>query len=183
LFKILKSYGISQLILLLCSNLYLHALYGSGINITINPTSINVTVGENITLECSANISSPSNISLFWSGPIIHSSFFSQNVTSISDTLRGIAKESYHEKEICCMISANGVRSNLSVFLTVSGMYKIRQGLDNIASEHFLPWYYSVIAMHHSQVKHISEPNPVLSLIDSIMIYLVDCSKLMYFTL
>ena len=91
------------------------------VNITLMPETVEVVVGENITLECQINISNSSHMNLSWSGPISHESVSVVYETSLSDGLVAPAKESYNGSVVSCNVSVYGTIYNASAILIVTG--------------------------------------------------------------
>ena len=85
------------------------------------PKTVEVTAGENITLECQLNINIPSNLTLSWSGPISREEVSVFNETSVNDRLVVPAKASFNDREVSCTVSVNGNAHSASATLTVRG--------------------------------------------------------------
>ena len=84
---------------------------------------VEVTVGDNITLDCQVNINIPSHMNLSWSGPICRESMYVVNRTSVSGGLIEPAKESYNGQVMSCNVFVYGTFYNASVTLQVRGNY------------------------------------------------------------
>ena len=98
----------------------------SDISIRLEPTSINVRVGENITLVCLANAYCHSNLTLYWKAPFspIENDTMRVNETSVTDTLKTTARVDYDGETIYCNVnSSDGIMKSVSVSLTVIGTY------------------------------------------------------------
>ena len=85
------------------------------------PKTVNVTVGENIALECQVNINIPSDMILSWSGPIKHELVSMDNETSVRGRLVVPAKESYNGQVMYCNVFVYGNIYNTSATLFVTG--------------------------------------------------------------
>ena len=91
----------------------------------MEPTSINVRVGENITLVCIANANYPSNFTLYWKAPFspIENDPMRLNETRVTDTLQTTARVDYNGETVYCNVnSSEGIIKTVSVSLTVIGM-------------------------------------------------------------
>ena len=100
---------------------FLFLFFTLDVNIILTPETVNVTIGENITLECQVNINIPSHMKLFWSGPISNESVFVVNGTSVSHRLVVPAKESYNGIIMFCNVSVYGTNNSDSATFIVRG--------------------------------------------------------------
>ena len=91
---------------------------------SLKPASINV--GECFTIVCHANVSHPSNLTLYWKAPFMTDKHALTLKTSINDTISMKAMAHYNGLKIYCNVSSSdGTILTASELLTVTGMYNL----------------------------------------------------------